>query len=58
MILMCQRIFYNEKHFGSHSNTKDDEEILNIDKNEIEEAMKKVKCKKAPGVDGIVVEGL
>ena len=36
-----------KKHFSSHSNTRDDEEILNIDRSEIEEAIKRVKCRKA-----------
>ena len=40
-------IDYNEKHFSSHSNTRDNEEILNIDRSEIEEAIKRVKHRKA-----------
>lgn len=30
---------YNKKHFGSHMNTRGDEEILNIDRSEIENRM-------------------
>ena len=51
-------IDYNEKHFSSHSNTRDNEEILNMDGNEIEEAIKKAKHRKAPGVNDITVEEL
>ena len=39
-------IDYDEKHFSSHSNTRDDEEILNIDRSKTEEAIKKVKHRK------------
>ena len=46
---------YNKKHFGSHSNTRD-KELLNIDRGEIEEAIKRVKHRKTSGVD--VVEEL
>ena len=49
---------YNEKHFSSHSKTRDDEEILNIDRYKIEEAIKRAKCREAPGLDGIMVEEL
>ena len=31
-------IDYNEKPFSSHSNTRDDEEILNIDRGNIEKS--------------------
>ena len=40
-------IDYNEKHFGSHSNTRDNEEILNIDRSKTEEAVKRAKGRKA-----------
>ena len=48
-------IDYNEKYFGSHSSTRDDEEILNIGSSEIEETIKRAKPRKAPGVDDITV---
>ena len=32
-------IDYNEKHFGSHLNTTDDKEILNIDRSKTEEVI-------------------
>ena len=49
---------HNEKHFCSYSNTKDDEEILNIHRSKKEESIKKSKCRKAPGVNVIMVEKL
>ena len=50
-------IDYNEKHFSSHSNTRDNEEILN-NMSKIEEAIKRAKCRKAPGVHDITVKEL
>lgn len=42
--------------FSSHSNTGNDKEILNIDRIKIEEATKRTKHRKVPGVDDITVE--
>lgn len=49
---------YNKKYLGSHLNTRDDGEILNIDRNEAEEAIKIAKCKKTSGVDDTTSEEL
>ena len=46
----------NEKYFSSHSNTRDNEEIVNIDRSEIEEVIKTMRCRKVPGADDIMVE--
>ena len=51
-------IDYSEKHFGSCSHTRDDEDILSIHRSKIEEAIKGVKRRKAPEVDGITVKVL
>ena len=42
---------YNKKHFSKHSNTRDDEETLNIGRSKTGEAIKREKCMKAPRLD-------
>lgn len=50
-------IQYIKKHFGSHSNTRNNEKILNISRSEIEEVIKSAKCRKAPAVVDIIGGG-
>ena len=57
MTLMLPNIVF-KKHFDSHSDTRDNGEILNIDRSEAEEAIKRANCRKPPGVDDSMVEEL
>lgn len=47
---------YDERDVGSHSNTRDDEEVLNNGRSKTVEAIKRTKHRKVPGVNDIMGE--